>query len=78
MRWRLCAAFLAACTLWGAAPGLAAEAPPAQEKPPAPEAAISSEDRQVIKHMELLALLDLLKDMDLLEAKTKAMPEEKK
>ena len=78
MRWRLCAAFLAACSLWRAAPGLAAEEPRPQAKPQAQEAAISSEDRQVIKNMELLALLDLLKDMELLEAETKAVPEEKK
>ena len=78
MRRRLCAAFLAACSLWGAAPGLAAEEPQPQKKPPAQKAAISSEDRKVIKNMELLALLDLLKDMELLEAETKAVPEEKK
>ena len=46
--------------------------------PPAQKAEISSEDRQVIQHMQLLALMDLLKDMPLLEGETKAVPEEKK
>jgi hypothetical protein len=84
MRRRLCTLLLAGGILVPPAAGLHAatgrtpQEPPPKQDHPAQKAEISSEDRQVIRHMQLLALMDLLKDMPLLEGETKAMPEGKK
>lgn len=78
MRRTLCAFFLAGFSLFEPAPGLPAEENRAKEEPPAEEVEISSEDRQVIRRMELLQLMELLKDMELLEGETKDVSEDKK
>lgn len=78
MKQTLCALFLAGCSLLWPASNLLAD----ENRPPEEESAettrISSEDRQVIKRMELLELMKLLEDMELLEGEIKAVMEEEK
>lgn len=78
MRRTLCAFSLAVCPLFWPAAGLHAEEHRAKEEKPAKKVEISSEDRQVIRMMELLQRMELLKDMDLLEGEIKAGSEDKK
>ncbi len=78
MRRRLCTLLLAGSFLVLPVAGLHAEERQTKQEQPVKEAEISSEDRQVIRHMELLALMDLLKDMEILEGEKKVVPEEKK
>lgn len=84
MRRKLCTLLLAGGILVPPATGLHAAERRTQQKQatrqeqPAAKAEISSEDRQVIQHMQLLALMDLLKDMPLLEGEAKTVSEGKK
>jgi hypothetical protein len=78
MRRGLCALSLAGFSLFWPVAGLHGEENRAKGKPPAEDVEISSEDRQVIRRMELLQLMELLKDMELLEGEVKAVSEDKK
>jgi hypothetical protein len=78
MRRALCAFFLAAGPLFWPTAGLHAEEHRAKEEKPAKKVEISSEDRKVIRMMELLQRMELLKDLALLEGEIKAGSEDKK
>ena len=79
MKRAVCALFLAGCQLLWSAAGLHAEENRAKKEKPAKDVEISSEDRQVIRMMELLQMMELLKDMKLLEGREmKAASEDKK
>lgn len=75
MRRTLCALMLAVCTLGWAMTGEAADNDRPQPDGTEPKD-IGSEDREVIRRMELLALMDLLKDMELLEGGIKTPSED--
>lgn len=78
MKQALCALFLTGCSLIWPAASLPAEETQPIKKEPAEKTGISSEDRQIIKRLELLELMEFLKDMELLEGEIRAVMEEKK
>jgi hypothetical protein len=78
MKRTLCAIFLAGCPLIWPVTRLHAEENRPKEGKPAENVESSSEDREVVRMMELLAMMDLLKDMELLEGEIKAVSEDKK
>ncbi|MFO7983991.1 MAG: hypothetical protein R6V08_11100 [Desulfuromonadales bacterium] len=76
MKQIFCALSLVLGFLLGPPSSLLAEGNRSTEEKPADK--ISSEDRQVIKRMEMLELINLLEDMELLEGQIKAVLEEDK